>query len=344
MAFTLPYPDMDFTPLDVLTATEMDQIVSNYEAIADEGLAQKVDVESIDLTNKTTTIAQQIKNRAPKNYLRFICKTDGGSAGISDKPTGTSNAAFSVEAMLARDNSLYTPNDYYYHLYGRAGESNRTYYGRVKGTDAAPIWTQMLGDWDRAVKPSNIDYTTKPVWSTIVITEGSSTDLTRQTLRGTNLTLHRGSGGTWASITAGGSNIQMFRQTVRASFSSAITGNIGVGGIAANSTSYVYWTGVANGSYQNKGETHNSGSDTFSDAIVTAGDKDAISIVITGTRMGGSSWSLHAQIQCKGSAQSFFANVECTAQNSAATPTLYLRGANETNIAALYNAIEVLEI
>lgn len=30
---TLPYPSMDFTPLDVLTADELDQIVANIEAI-----------------------------------------------------------------------------------------------------------------------------------------------------------------------------------------------------------------------------------------------------------------------------------------------------------------------
>ncbi len=30
---TLPYPNMDFTPLDILTANELDQIVANIEAI-----------------------------------------------------------------------------------------------------------------------------------------------------------------------------------------------------------------------------------------------------------------------------------------------------------------------
>lgn len=35
MALTLPYPSLDFVPLDVLTAEEMNQIVANYTAIAD---------------------------------------------------------------------------------------------------------------------------------------------------------------------------------------------------------------------------------------------------------------------------------------------------------------------
>lgn len=34
MAVTLPYPDLDFVPLDVLTAEEMNQIVANYTYIA----------------------------------------------------------------------------------------------------------------------------------------------------------------------------------------------------------------------------------------------------------------------------------------------------------------------
>lgn len=34
MALTLPYPNMDFTPLDILTADEMDQLVANIEYLA----------------------------------------------------------------------------------------------------------------------------------------------------------------------------------------------------------------------------------------------------------------------------------------------------------------------
>ena len=34
MALELPYPDMDFVPLDTLTAAEQDQLVANIEATA----------------------------------------------------------------------------------------------------------------------------------------------------------------------------------------------------------------------------------------------------------------------------------------------------------------------
>ena len=36
MALTLPYPDMDFVPLDILTAQEQDQLVANIEYIASQ--------------------------------------------------------------------------------------------------------------------------------------------------------------------------------------------------------------------------------------------------------------------------------------------------------------------
>lgn len=36
MALALPYPDMDFVPLDILTAAEQDQLVANIEYIANQ--------------------------------------------------------------------------------------------------------------------------------------------------------------------------------------------------------------------------------------------------------------------------------------------------------------------
>lgn len=36
MALTLPYPDLDFVPLDILTAEEMNEIVANYTFIASQ--------------------------------------------------------------------------------------------------------------------------------------------------------------------------------------------------------------------------------------------------------------------------------------------------------------------
>lgn len=56
MALTLPYPGMDFTPLDILTADEMDQLVANIEYIATQCYPNTVTktfptVESANIAN-----------------------------------------------------------------------------------------------------------------------------------------------------------------------------------------------------------------------------------------------------------------------------------------------------
>lgn len=52
MALTLPYPDLDFVPLDVLTADEMNQIVANYTYISNQF---PITSENIDFTTYKTT-------------------------------------------------------------------------------------------------------------------------------------------------------------------------------------------------------------------------------------------------------------------------------------------------
>lgn len=70
MAIVVPYPNMDFTPLDVLTATEMDQIVSNYEYIADQ----------LPAGNKycLARIVERVSNVTGNFGLDTIVHQDGG--------------------------------------------------------------------------------------------------------------------------------------------------------------------------------------------------------------------------------------------------------------------------
>lgn len=49
---TLPYPNMDFVPLDVLTANELDQLVANIEAI------NNAQITSAQLSNNSVTSAK----------------------------------------------------------------------------------------------------------------------------------------------------------------------------------------------------------------------------------------------------------------------------------------------
>lgn len=78
-----------------------------------QDISGKVDVNNIDITGQTTTIVSLVKALAASNksYGRWYSKTDGGTSGISDKPTGSTNAGFVCEAICNRFNSA---TDYRY--------------------------------------------------------------------------------------------------------------------------------------------------------------------------------------------------------------------------------------
>ena len=85
MAVTLPYPNMDFTPLDVLTAAEMDQMVANDKYLADfcAGLADGTNIGNgmiplSKLNNKYTTDEEIIgKWEDGKTIYRKVIKGTG---------------------------------------------------------------------------------------------------------------------------------------------------------------------------------------------------------------------------------------------------------------------------
>lgn len=117
----------------------------NMESI----LEGKVDVKSINLEGKTTTILAEVKKLgvAGIDYARFMTLSDGGSSGISDKPTGSTNGGFCCVAYCQR---RYTSSDYEYQLtcfvHGRAnpwvayvgtGSSSITWFLQPLTTDSA---------------------------------------------------------------------------------------------------------------------------------------------------------------------------------------------------------------
>lgn len=75
MAITLPYPSLVFVPLDKLTAEEMNEIVTNYETIANS--TNKSFFSDISDTN-TRTISSSSQTRVVLS-----------SVDISSLPTGT---------------------------------------------------------------------------------------------------------------------------------------------------------------------------------------------------------------------------------------------------------------
>ena len=104
-------------------------------------LDKKVDVDSIDLEGKTTTILAQVQALAAanKDYGRFSTNTDGGSSGISDKPTGTTNCGFCCTAYRVRD---YGSEDTYYLTCYCKGDIN-PYTAMVAQNHTSISWSRM---------------------------------------------------------------------------------------------------------------------------------------------------------------------------------------------------------
>lgn len=86
MAVSLPYPDMDFVPLDTLTAEEMNEIVANIEYIAD---LFPLSSDNIDLTTFDVdyTTAKVIGKSGNKTYYRWI-KNYGAFGSSQDTDFG----------------------------------------------------------------------------------------------------------------------------------------------------------------------------------------------------------------------------------------------------------------
>lgn len=131
----------------------------NMESI----LEGKVDVKSINLEGKTTTILAEVKKLgvAGIDYARFMTLTDGGSSGISDKPTGSSNGGFCCVAHCQR---RYTSSDYEYQLtcfvHGRANP----YVAHVASDASSITWLSQPLTTDSSLSSTS----TNPVQNKVI--------------------------------------------------------------------------------------------------------------------------------------------------------------------------------
>lgn len=86
----LPYPNMDFVPLDILTATELDQLVANIEAINNANITTNA------IANRAVTPAK-IDASA---FGRFARDNDGGSQSYSANSASTALLPNAVESEV----------------------------------------------------------------------------------------------------------------------------------------------------------------------------------------------------------------------------------------------------
>lgn len=99
----------------------------------------------LDISNTTITLLSRTKTLAthtpPVEYERWVCKTDGGSSGISDKPTGSTNAGFVCEVFM---NRFASTTDYRYILICWVQENNYPYVAIVNYNTSSISWKQLI--------------------------------------------------------------------------------------------------------------------------------------------------------------------------------------------------------
>lgn len=150
---------------------------------------------SIDLTGQTKDLLTLTKalGAARTDYARWVCRTDGGSSNISNKPTGSTNASFVCEATCSR---WATSSDYTYQLVCWVQGQSNPYVSSV-ATNASGI------SWNR-LSPTVND-------ATLTITQNGSTLGTFSANASSNATIDIPDGG---SSYAAGVGIEIANDTI----------------------------------------------------------------------------------------------------------------------------------
>ena len=145
--------------IEQTTGTSTTNLMSQ-KAVTD-GLGDKVDVASINLTGQTTTILAQVQALAGrKNYARFICTNNGSAASISDNPN--TSYGFTCVAYQTRGTGS---SDYAYELFCYSNDGNsRPYYARVMHGTTSIEWKRLQ---NVALTGSYNDLTNKPTIPTV---------------------------------------------------------------------------------------------------------------------------------------------------------------------------------
>lgn len=105
-------------------------------------LDEKVNIANINVGGQSTTILAltQALGASGEHYARWYSPTDGGSSGISDKPTGSTNASFICQAVCSRWN---TSSDYTYQLTCWVQTDTNPYVASVTASSTTISWSRL---------------------------------------------------------------------------------------------------------------------------------------------------------------------------------------------------------
>lgn len=96
MSLTLPYPDMVFVPLDILTAQELNEIVSNVEYISDQ-----FPIAAANLASNAVTTAKISDEAVTADKIDFTNFIQTGSANVAYQANTTGGGFTEVTFPVA---------------------------------------------------------------------------------------------------------------------------------------------------------------------------------------------------------------------------------------------------
>lgn len=180
------------------TATTMDTTptTNSKKAVTSGGiktaLDKKVDVANVDLNGQSTTILAQVQSMASNqiHYKRFYTSSDGGSANISDNPSGTTSSGFMLEAYC---NRYVSSSDWRYVVLCYV-TTNRPKIAWIKNGDTSISWNDLSINTDTKVTQTADNSSTGTGFEVLFSATADNTTRTEASRKSNKLTFQPSTG------------------------------------------------------------------------------------------------------------------------------------------------------
>lgn len=166
---TLPYPSMDFVPLDILTATELDQLVANIEAI-NTATIQTASIANQAITGAkiadTTITSGKLAGGAVLMTRTELYSNPSGTNGnftVSDAPTNydylevtyadTNSTPNSAIKLVPSDASSFALD------IAHAGGSSTVYWNIARWVISGTTFTHSSNAYQKAIASTTVSTT-----------------------------------------------------------------------------------------------------------------------------------------------------------------------------------------
>lgn len=146
MALTLPYPNMNFVPLDILTASEQNHIVANIEYIATQF---PITDGALVRTQAGVTTIPSNANLNSLTYLSsgvFLCPSYAVATTLSNSPANTS---FNLYTTVINSTST-TPSGNWLNVRQEIKDISGNDFVRYCNTNGSGVW--QYGSWYKTTK------------------------------------------------------------------------------------------------------------------------------------------------------------------------------------------------